>query len=446
MASGGASNSWLWDETQAIPIRGRSIYANGWLQQLSSLLIAAPMSILSMCMRPFSLASLAMTLLAGVGVPQASAQSFNVLYTFHGSDGAHPETGLTIDRGGTLYGTTVYGGSGGSTSSCAYQEGCGVIFQLVHRGSEWILNPLHRFTGGSDGSGPGGRVLFGPGGLLYGTATAGGARKGLCPQGCGTVFTLRPSGKACHNTFCPWTQTVLYEFQFTEGAEPSGDLAFDQGGNIYGTTVSGGINLCSGMGCGTVYELTHVKSRWSESMLYEFSSQVGPPGYWPLSGVILDNNGHVFGATSQTQESSSVFELTPFRAGWTETTLPLPPIPFSGSGSIVQYSRNGKGWTSTTVYKFPQAAFLNGPLTLDAAGNVYGVTTGRGYGSVFKLTHSKSGWTYTSLHDFSNGSDGAQSYGEVILDAHGNIYGTTFLGGDMTSCVNGCGVVWEITP
>jgi hypothetical protein len=196
LASGGVSSAWLWDETQAIPIRSGIIYANAWLQQLSSLLIAAPMSILSMCKRRFSLASLAMTLLAGVVVPQTSAQSFNVLYTFHSSDGAHPETGLTMDRGGTLYGTTVYGGSGGSVSSCAYQEGCGVIFQLVHRGSEWILNPLHRFTGGSDGSGPGGRVLFGPGGLPYGTATAGGARKRLCPQGCGTVFTLRPSGKA----------------------------------------------------------------------------------------------------------------------------------------------------------------------------------------------------------------------------------------------------------
>ena len=351
-----------------------------------------------------------------------------------------------MDSAGRLYGSTLKGGSGGSISSCSYNVGCGLIFQLVHRGSEWVLNPLHPFTGGSDGAGPGGRLLFGPGGLLYGTATAGGTRKVYCPQGCGTLFTLRPPARACHSTFCPWTQTVLHQFQFNDGAEPSGDLAFDRSGKIYGTTVSGGSSLCAGMGCGTVYQLMHTKSGWSESTLFEFSSHAGPPGYWPLSGVVLDQSGNLFGATSQTSESSSVFELMPSKGGWTDTILPLPPTPFSGHASIVEYSRSKSGWTSTTLYKFPQGAFLNGNLAMDRAGNIYGVMMGRGYGSVFKLTHSKRGWTYTSLYDFSNGSDGAQPYGEVILDGHGNIYGTTFLGGDTASCLNGCGVVWEITP
>jgi hypothetical protein len=404
------------------------------------------MSTLSTRKRLFSLAGLAVTLLAGIVLPQGSAQTFKVLYTFHGSDGANPMTGLTMDSAGWLYGTTLYGGSGVAVSSCSHKAGCGVIFQLVHRGSGWVLNPLHQFTGGKDGLGPAGRVLFGPRGLLYGTAAQGGATNARYPHGCGTVFTLRPPAKACAGGHCPWTQTVLYEFQCSDGARPSGDLAFDRTGNIYGTTSSGGAPICANIGCGTVYKLVHVGGSWSESTLYAFSSHGGPPGYWPMSGITRDNKGDLFGTTSQTQDSSSVFELVPSKAGWIETTLPLPPVPFAGNASIVEYSRSQSGWTLTTLYKFPQGAFLNGNLTRDRAGNLYGLMTGRGYGSVFKLTHSERSWTYTSLHDFSNGSDGAQPYGEVILDAHGNIYGTAFLGGDMNSCVNGCGVVWELTP
>ena len=107
------------------------------------------MSTLPICKRPFSIASLAVTLLAAIALQPGFAQSYKVIYTFHGSDGAPPETGLTMDRGGRLYGTTLYGGSGGPTSSCLNNEGCGIIFQLVHRGPEWVLHPLYRFTGGS---------------------------------------------------------------------------------------------------------------------------------------------------------------------------------------------------------------------------------------------------------------------------------------------------------
>jgi uncharacterized repeat protein (TIGR03803 family) len=82
---------------------------------------------------------------------------------------------------------------------------------------------------------------------------------------------------------------------------------------------------------------------------------------------------------------------------------------------------------------------------MDQAGNLYGTTYGNGaycYGSVFKLSPSKGGqWTYTSLHDFTGGSDGASPGGNVIIDASGNLYGTAYIGG-----ANGLGVVWETTP
>ena len=98
-----------------------------------------------------------------------AAQTFQVLYTFHGSDGASPVAGLTMDGGGRLYGSTYYGGTGGSCGG----DGCGTVFQLVHRGTGWILNPLRQFTGGSDGGSPFVSLVLEPNGKLYGTASQG---------------------------------------------------------------------------------------------------------------------------------------------------------------------------------------------------------------------------------------------------------------------------------
>jgi uncharacterized repeat protein (TIGR03803 family) len=88
---------------------------------------------------------------------------------------------------------------------------------------------------------------------------------------------------------------------------------------------------------------------------------------------------------------------------------------------------------------------------MDAAGNLYGVTALGGRhdnGMVYKLTPSNGGWTFTDLYDFTGGSDGANPSGIVSLDSNGNIYGTTYTGGLAGGCTysTGCGVVWEITP
>jgi len=83
-------------------------------------------------------------------------------------------------------------------------------------------------------------------------------------------------------------------------------------------------------------------------------------------------------------------------------------------------------------------------LAVDCAGNLYGVTFcdgAHGYGNVFKLTPAGDSWTYSSLHDFTGGSDGAGPFGGVILDANDNIYGTAAEGGAFRA-----GTVWEITP
>ena len=84
-------------------------------------------------------------------------------------------------------------------------------------------------------------------------------------------------------------------------------------------------------------------------------------------------------------------------------------------------------------------------LLFDQAGNLYGTTFAdgaNGWGSVFKLTPSMGGWTYTSLHDFTGGSDGGYPVGNLVFDANGNLYGTASIGGTGHWC---CGVIFKIS-
>jgi uncharacterized repeat protein (TIGR03803 family) len=85
-----------------------------------------------------------------------------------------------------------------------------------------------------------------------------------------------------------------------------------------------------------------------------------------------------------------------------------------------------------------------GELALDAAGNIYGAASGGGsgrFGVVFKLDGTG---TETVLHNFTGGLDGEGPHGSVVLDAAGNLYGTTQLGGDLSCYAFGCGVVFKL--
>jgi hypothetical protein len=122
------------------------------------------------------------------------------------------------------------------------------------------LTPLYYFHG-NDGANPGARVMFAANGTLFGTTELGG--HGNCVffgSGCGIVFNLKPSATVCKSALCPWTATVLYEFTgHSDGGEPgTGDLNFDQSGNVYGTTVYGGYtgDSCpaSNRGCGVAFD------------------------------------------------------------------------------------------------------------------------------------------------------------------------------------------------
>jgi uncharacterized repeat protein (TIGR03803 family) len=108
-------------------------------------------------------------------------------------------------------------------------------------------------------------------------------------------------------------------------------------------------------------------------------------------------------------------------------------------------------YTETVLYSFPRTGNVNLPTGLieDSAGNFYGVgDTGGTFnlGGVFELSNTGSGWTSTVLYSFAGGTDGENPSGSLVMDASGNLYGATFSGGSGTSCTNGCGQVYELSP
>lgn len=145
-----------------------------------------------------------------------------------GGDGNNTEAGL-IDVGGTLYGTTLYGGGSGCDGG-----GCGIVFSIAPDGRERVV---YVFKGGDDGAVPiAGLVEMH--GALYGTTYEGGAGNA------GTVFSLTPAG----------VEKVIHVFGGgSDGAGPVGLINVD--GMLYGATNAGGGSGCYGGGCGTVFSV-----------------------------------------------------------------------------------------------------------------------------------------------------------------------------------------------
>ena len=329
---------------------------------------------------------------------------------YNGPDGAGPASSVTFDAAGNLYGTTSAGGT----------YGCGTVYKLAPGTGPWKETILHSFACyPSDGYRPDGSVIFDAAGNLYGVTNAGGSGgcgDGYTTYGCGAVYELSPTSNG-------YVETILYSFATNNNFEsnPAGALAFDKSGNLYGTASSGGTGtVCYYYGCGTVFKLTKGSSAWTESTIYDFTGVTD--GDTPVSGVVIDAAGNLYGTTEGYWGYGSVFELSPSSGGtWTETTL---------------YSTN------------PTYAFLFGAPVFDAAGNIYVSEnvysntgcTGTNCGNVLKLSHSSSGWTATTIYGFTGAKDGEAPYGTLLFDAAGNLY-TTTAGG-----ANGAGAVDKLSP
>ena len=380
--------------------------------------------------------------------PAAGAQTFSVLHDFtNGLDGGEPQAGLSMDRAGNFYGTASTGGNTSGACSNRNPHGCGTVFKLSRRGSDWVFTTLYTFSG-PDGANPLARVIVGPDGSLYGTTSAGGSADQ------GTVFNLRPPLVPCKTTSCPWKETVLYNFHGSDGGQPTfGDLVFDAAGNIYGTTPRAGN--------GMVYKLTRSTGGWTETILYTFHG--GNDGAIPYAGLTFDHFGNLWGATAfgGIYNDGTIYELVPSGGGWAENVVyvfhggndganPYGGLivdqsgnfygtTFGANGSpveVYELSPSSGGWTFNTLYTFSHNQGIIGKLAMDAAGNLYG-TNYYDVPEVFRLTPSNGGWTLTG----SWGGVGDNPCGNVTFDGSGNLYTTTQGGGS-----GEVGLVFEITP
>jgi uncharacterized repeat protein (TIGR03803 family) len=392
------------------------------------------------------------------------AASEKVLYAFHGTDGCGPNS-VIVGPEGALFGTTVTAG----TSTCSDVQS-GAVFQLT-RGldGKWSETVLHLFTG-IDGSSPNGPLIADKAGNLYGT-TAYGGPNGCSGLGCGVAFELeRGSGGK-------WTFSILHLFfqQIGDGAQPYAGMIFDSKGNLYGTTGHGGnTSACAG-GCGVVFELSpDGKGNWTETVLYSFDATDGSN---PLAALTFDSSGNLYGTTEWggVYGGGTVFKLSQRDGQWSEDILHsfneatgdgdepafgltfdrsgnlYGATPFGGSkieqfwGTAFKLTPAGGGkWKETILHRFDRAKFGGGyvrsGLVLDEHGNFYGTAAwggkydcalggGLGCGVVFKLTYQDGNWTESVLHSFGNGSDGIFPLGGIVFDSSGNLFGVTADGG-----------------
>jgi uncharacterized repeat protein (TIGR03803 family) len=434
-------------------------------------------------------------IVAAVAIPVSAGGNERVLYSFgpKTSNGWDPVSSLILDSAGNLYGTTAFGGNSVACNSLA----CGTVFELSPgTDGNWRETVLYSFNA-SDGAFPSAPLIFDEAGNLYGTTWTGGAnynRHCYGGYGCGAVFELSPGADGA------WTEKVLYSFcsigeKCLDGLEPEGSLALDAAGNLYGTVAGGGANFE-----GAVFRLApNADGTWTENLLYSFQDN-GTDGTEPISGVILDNAGNLYGEAAYGigcgltgNGCGAVFELSPDGNGqWREKILynfthanrhhgstPLGGLIFDVAGSLygttywggyhndgtvfkLTPKANGE-WAETVLHSFgtkrlPLGAGLNG-VTFDAAGNLVGTTfqtdpgcSGRGEfgcGTIFELSPGSGGrWSYSLLFNFYPRHGWGPS--GLVLDPSGNLYGITekggaYLGG-CDSDGGGCGAVFEFTP
>ena len=321
--------------------------------------------------------------------------NLQVIHDFTGQEGGGGPgpSGLTIDTAGNVYGTTPGGGD----------YGRGLVYKMSPKGQDWLFTHLYSFTGDYNGSGPAG-VVLGAGGAVYGTADGGIQNCGYNGGSyCGLVYRVSLSPSACPTALCSWTETVLYRFTGDPDAwRPTGYLVFDQAGNLYGTTSSGGA-----YGQGAVYELTPSKGGWTKKVIYSFTG--GSDG-WNPSSVLVGRDGNLYGIAGNV-----VFQLAPSGNGWAETVL------------YTFQNTQGDG-------ALPQDLVQNG------SGNLYGISTWfyqlDPYGDYrkaaieFELSPSSGNWVFTELlfvqHDPVWYND---LFNSLAIDTAGNTYiaGTTIV-------------------
>jgi uncharacterized repeat protein (TIGR03803 family) len=227
--------------------------------------------------------------------PDSSGWTETHLYSFcpkplnHCLDGDAPDTALTWDAKGNLYGGTLSGG----------KARLGVLFELERTAGGWKEHVLHDFPAHTgDGWNPHGPLIFDQKGNMYGTTSQGG------PLGYGTVFKLTRGSDG------RWKETILYDLRnpFQNGGGTDAGVIFDRLGNLWGTTPGGGDPKCQ---CGVVFKMTPgAKGKWKYTAVHRFHYT---DGFDPEASLILDSKGNLYGTTANGGKYGGgvVFEITP---------------------------------------------------------------------------------------------------------------------------------------
>jgi len=310
-----------------------------------------------------------------------------------------------FDQSGNLYGTTS-----------------GTAFQLsppAAPGGSWTYTVLHKFGGADkpDGGQPNGNLILDQAGNLYGTAYSGGAFVcSIGPGPCGLVFELlRPAQLGGS-----WEEKVLDDFSdVPDGSYPAAGVVFDNKGNLYGNTTSGGTGPCTDgegltIGCGTAFELSPTfEGSWTETVLYNFGPAEDSPGNPFVFGV----DGSLYGT-----------------AGYDVFRLIHPAI--------------GESWRHQRLFTFTSGISGTIPSSgVTIAGNrgLFGTTASSGlsgFSTAFELSLPvKNGQlTLTTLQTFGTGFDSNQPRGGLVRGKDGAFYGAT------SANAGGNGFIFKIVP
>ena len=319
------------------------------------------------------------------------APAFTTLLSFNGTNGANPAAGLVQGADGNFYGTAPNGGPNSN----------GTVFAISPDGS--IFTNFYSFTGGTNGAGPVGGLIVGTDGNFYGTTFSGGA------SNAGTVFQISPNG----------TLTQLAQLSVTNGANPDVALVQAPDGSFYGGTKYGGPypnTTQGGTGYGSIFRVA-TNGALTTPVLFDSTNGANP------TALVLAGDGNFYGATTWGGSISS-FKL--------------------GFGTIFRLSPDG---TFTNLYLFTGGSDGGFPFASLVQGNngiFYGSTEAGGSNSIGTLFMMTPGGQFQSLLSFPASSVGSYPYAAMIQASDGNFYGTTYLGGNLSTTQRG--TIFQLTP
>jgi uncharacterized repeat protein (TIGR03803 family) len=296
--------------------------------------------------------------------------TLTVLYSFDGTTGAKPNSGLKLGTDGNFYGAAYLGGT----------DNWGTVFKITSNGT---LTVLHNFTDGSDGSVPNAPPVEGIDGNWYGTAAAGGT-------GWGTLYKVTPAGKF----------TTIHQFKQSDGFTPFAPLILGIDGNFYGTTDQGGPQ-----GIGNVFRMSH---SGSVKVLHNF---IGTDGANPQAAVVQASDGNLYGTTVSggANNQGAVFKITPKGkftllhsfSGTADGQLPYAGLAQATDGTLYGTTYRGGPVNAGILYKigstgnFSVLYNFDGNTAANPAVTLFQHTTGIPYGDTLAGGPTSAGTFYS---------------------------------------------------